>query len=90
MTPDEVARIGGDEALVFLAKQNVLRDKKARVSDFPNADQLSDDPTDDNWYTYKRYMSDIDEWLENVEQSNQVEISVKELEEIALPWDLSA
>lgn len=28
MTPDEIARIGVDEALVFISKQNVFRDKK--------------------------------------------------------------
>ena len=86
----EVATIALDEALLFLNRQNVFKDKKYRLEEHPRYGRHADSPTDANWYTYKRYMSDIEEWLENVEQSNQVEISMEELEEIALPWDLSA
>ena len=86
----EVATVALDEALLFLNRQNVFRDKKYRLEEHPRYGGHADSPTDANWYTYKRYMSDIEEWLENVELSNQVEISLEELEEIALPWDLSA
>lgn len=48
MTPDEIARIGVDEALVFISKQNVFRDKKAMVTDHPMKDELSDNPNDGN------------------------------------------
>ncbi|HFI0715090.1 TPA: VirD4-like conjugal transfer protein, CD1115 family [Streptococcus suis] len=71
MTPDEVARIGVDEALVFIAKQNVFKDKKASVFDHPRAKELADGPKDANWYHYKRYMSDIAEWLESIDQRRQ-------------------
>ena len=86
----EVATIALDEALLFLNRQNVFKDKKYRLEEHPRYGRHAASPTDSNWYRYKRYMSDIEEWLENVDQSNQVEISLEELEEIALPWDLSA
>lgn len=69
MTPDEIARIGVDEALLFIAKQNVLKDKKASVFDHPKAKELANHHTDDNWYRYKRYMTDIAEWQSNVDES---------------------
>ena len=69
MTPDEIARIGVDEALLFIAKQNVLKDKKASVFDHPKAIELANHHTDDNWYQYKRYMTDIAEWQSNVDES---------------------
>ena len=69
MTPDEIARIGVDEALLFIAKQNVLKDKKANVFDHPKAKELANHHTDDNWYQYKRYMTDIAEWQSNVDES---------------------
>lgn len=76
MTPDEIARIGVDEALLFVAKQNVLKDKKAKVTDFKKLSQrLSSSPQDGNWYTYKRYMNDIEEWFENVDQTEVVDIT---------------
>jgi type IV secretion system protein VirD4 len=56
MTPDEIARIGVDEALVFISKQNVFRDKKAMVTDHPMKDELSNNPNDGKWYDYTRFM----------------------------------
>ena len=75
MTPDEIARIGVDEALFFLSKQNVLKDKKFDVNDHKQAKRLSDGPQDDNWYTYRRYMNDIEEWFENVDQTQIIDIT---------------
>ena len=66
MTPDEIARIGVDEALVFISKQNVLRDKKASVLDHPLKDELVNNYQDEKWYHYKRYMTDIDDFLDSV------------------------
>ncbi|MBY5035330.1 type IV secretory system conjugative DNA transfer family protein [Streptococcus gallolyticus] len=67
MTPDEVARIGGDEALVFISKQNVFRDKKTSVLQHPRAEELANGPQDDNWYRYVRSMTgDMDDWDERV------------------------
>lgn len=65
MTPDEIARIGVDEALVFISKQNVFRDKKAMVTDHPMKDELSDNPNDGKWYNYIRFMVEDPELFNN-------------------------
>ncbi|MGT2637029.1 VirD4-like conjugal transfer protein, CD1115 family [Streptococcus ratti] len=66
MTPDEVARIGVDEALVFISKQNVLRDKKAMVSDHPMKDRLANHYQDATWYHYKRFMEEGADFIDAV------------------------
>lgn len=60
LTPDEVARIGVDEGLVFISKQNVFKDKKMSVYDHPRQDEIAHSPYDDNWYDYQRLGTDID------------------------------
>lgn len=65
MTPDEIARIGVDEALVFISKQNVFRDKKAMVTDHPMKDELSNNPNDEKWYDYTRFMVEDPELFNN-------------------------
>lgn len=61
LTPDEVARIGVEEGLVFISKQNVFRDKKASVYDHPRKDEIASSPEDkENWYEYIRKGTDID------------------------------
>lgn len=60
LTPDEVARIGVDEGLVFISKQNVFKDKKASVYDHPRQSEIASSPEDENWYDYKRLGTDID------------------------------
>ncbi|MDW8750563.1 type IV secretory system conjugative DNA transfer family protein [Streptococcus suis] len=86
MTPDEVARIGIEEALVCIAKQNVFLDKKFNLLSHPRADQLADSPEDENWYRYRRYMSDIDEWESNVDKSTVMVSSGQKLEQQTLIW----
>lgn len=66
MTPDEIARIGVDEALVFISKQNVFRDKKAMVTDHPMKDELSNNPNDGKWYDYTRFMVEDPEFFNAV------------------------
>lgn len=66
MTPDEIARIGVDEALVFISKQNVFRDKKAMVSDHPMKDLLANHYQDKTWYHYKRFMEEGAEFIDAV------------------------
>lgn len=66
MTPDEIARIGVDEALVFISKQNVFRDKKALVSDHPMKGLLADHYQDKTWYHYKRFMEEGAEFIDAV------------------------
>ena len=61
LTPDEVARIGVEEGLVFISKQNVFRDKKASVYDHPRKAEIASSPEDkENWYEYTRKGTDID------------------------------
>lgn len=61
LTPDEVARIGIDEGLVFISKQNVFKDKKASVYDHPRQAEIAHSPEDkENWYDYTRKGTDID------------------------------
>lgn len=66
MTPDEIARIGVDEALVFISKQNVFRDKKAQVSDHPMKHLLANHYKDRTWYHYKRFMEEGAEFIDAV------------------------
>ena len=65
LTPDEIARIGVDEALVFISKQHVFRDKKASVLEHPRADQIAHSPEDYTWYEYEKKGTDIDEFYSN-------------------------
>lgn len=65
LTPDEVARIGIEEGLVFISKQNVFRDKKASVLEHPRKDEIANSPEDENWYHYTRKGTDIDGLLIN-------------------------
>lgn len=61
LTPDEVARIGVDEGLVFISKQNVFKDKKASVYDHPRQHEIAHSPEDkETWYNYTRKGTDID------------------------------
>ncbi|WP_050815805.1 VirD4-like conjugal transfer protein, CD1115 family, partial [Streptococcus sobrinus] len=74
LTPDEVARIGVNEALVFISKQNVFKDNKASVFDHPMKKLLADSPSDkENWYDYTRPMTDIDEFLLAVDDPSAIE-----------------
>ena len=50
----------------------------------PRAYLLSNGPNDDNWYRYKRYLSDIDEWKDQVGEENVIHIGIKEVEEVPL------
>ena len=65
MTPDEIARIGVDEALVFISKQHVFKDKKTSVLEHPRAAQIAHSPEDDTWYEYEKKGTDIDEFILN-------------------------
>ena len=82
MTPDEVARIGIDEALVFISKQNVFKDKKYRLEDHPNYEALAKDPDDPKWYKYDMSMDDIPEWMINYDhdRNDYLLVTAKEVE----------
>lgn len=79
LTPDEIARIGVDEALVFISKQNVFRDKKTNVFQHSRAKELANSPEDENWYRYIRSMSDMDEWDANVNHERVIETTAAEI-----------
>ena len=89
LTPDEVARIGVDEALIFISKQNVFRDKKTNVSQHPRAKELANSPSDTNWYRYTRSMSDMDDWDINVNHNRQINASASEILTMELPFKIS-
>ena len=88
LTPDEVARIGVDEALVFISKQHVFRDKKTDVQQHPRAKELANSPSDKNWYRYIRSMSDMDDWDVNVNHTFVNEKTEKEVLETELPLEV--
>lgn len=70
LTPDEVARIGLDEALVFISKQNVFRDKKYNLDSHPRAHLLANHPKDPTWFTYNMANHDIREWDDNIKKDS--------------------
>lgn len=82
MTPDEIARIGIDEALVFISKQNVFKDKKYRLEEHPNYEALVKDPEDPKWYDYDMSMDDIPEWMTNYDddRDDRLLVTAKEVE----------
>ncbi|CYU56976.1 VirD4-like conjugal transfer protein, CD1115 family [Streptococcus suis] len=82
LTPHEVATIAPDEALVFIAKHNVFRDKKFDLLKHQRAGELADSPQDKNWYRYVRHMSDIDEFLEGVKPSRNLIITEEDISKI--------
>lgn len=88
LTPDEVARIGTDEALIFISKQNVFRDKKTNVFQHPRAKELASAPNDSNWYQYIRSMSDVDDWDINVKHDIQVKVSASDVIDMDLPFEI--
>ncbi|CAK1228101.1 VirD4-like conjugal transfer protein, CD1115 family [Fructobacillus evanidus] len=55
LTPDEIGRLDGQKALVFINGENVLMDQKYSTFDHPNANKLANKPTDDHWYEVVRY-----------------------------------
>ncbi|HEP4573345.1 TPA: type IV secretory system conjugative DNA transfer family protein [Streptococcus pyogenes] len=86
LTPDEIARIGVDEALIFISKQNVFKDKKTNVLQHPRASELSNSPDDGNWYNYIRSMNGIDDWDANVNHDRKIIASASEVEDTKLPF----
>ncbi len=73
LTPDEIGRINGDDALLFIAGQFVFKDKKYTVSDHPNAVLLANSPKDDHWYRYKRYKNEVEKLLDQIKPSDIID-----------------
>lgn len=72
-TPDEIGRLQGGDALLFIAGENVFRDKKYNVFEHPNADFLANNVSDPNWYQYKIYVSEEEEILDKVNPENLID-----------------
>lgn len=87
LMPDEVARIGVDEALIFISKQHVFRDKKANALQHPRAKELANSPSDDNWYRYIRSMNDMDDWDANVNHERLIETNALQVDAVELPFE---
>ncbi|MGT2906521.1 VirD4-like conjugal transfer protein, CD1115 family [Streptococcus dentiloxodontae] len=87
MTPDEIARIGGDEALVFVSKQNVYKDRRYPLENHPHYAEISEGPGDGKWYHYERTMTDIEEWYQNVVVSDVEIIDRAAVTDMDLPWN---
>ncbi|WP_375708943.1 type IV secretory system conjugative DNA transfer family protein [Streptococcus dysgalactiae] len=84
MTPDEVARIGIDEALVFFSKQHAFKDKKFRLESHKSYDLLAEGPEDEvHWFTYNMDNADIEEFEANVANPNIVTIDCKGRKEMS-------
>lgn len=72
LTPDEIGRINGNEALLYISGQFVFKDEKYVVSDHEYADLLANNPGDERWYHYKRYKNDVEKLLDQVKKENMV------------------
>lgn len=73
LTPDEIGRLNGTDALLFISGQYVFKDKKYTVNDHPNAHLLADDYNDANWFTYKRYLTEEEALLDKVRPEDIVD-----------------
>lgn len=73
LTPDEIGRLKGSDALLYISGQYVFKDKKYKVSDHEKASELANDPGDENWYTYKRYRNEEEELLDKVRKEDIVD-----------------
>ena len=78
LTAHEISTINIEEALLYVSKQNVFRDKKYNVNMHKNKKYLANSPEDETWYRYKIYKNDYEEWIDNVKPENHIKISSEE------------
>ena len=78
LTAHEISTIDIEEALLYVSKQNVFRDKKYNVNMHKNKKYLANSPEDETWYRYKIYKNDYEEWIDNVKPENHIKISSEE------------
>lgn len=76
LTPDEIGRLKGTDALLFISGQFVYKDKKYTVHEHEQAHLLSNTPGDVNWFTYKRYRNEEEELLDKVRKEDIVDHGV--------------
>ncbi|MBB5887591.1 VirD4-like conjugal transfer protein, CD1115 family [Lactovum miscens] len=72
-TQDEIGRLGGGDALLFIAGENVFRDKKYNVFEHPNGALLASDVSDPKWYQYRYFMTEEEEILSKVKPENLID-----------------
>lgn len=82
VTAHEIATIDITEALLYIGKQNVLKDKKASINDHKNKTFLASSPKDKNWYRYKIYTNEYEEWTSNVKPSNHIELTLEDINKL--------
>ncbi|MGF1919083.1 VirD4-like conjugal transfer protein, CD1115 family [Enterococcus faecalis] len=73
LTPGEIGHLDGDECLVYISKEYVYKDKKYYAFDHPLGSMMGDEPGDENWYTYKRYLTEEEEILDKVRPENMID-----------------
>lgn len=73
MTPDEIGRLDGNQCLLFITKEYVYKDYKYNVYDHSLANLLASDYTDLKWYKYRRFMSEVDELMDNVKKEDVID-----------------
>lgn len=73
LTPGEIGHLDGDECLVYISKEYVYKDKKYYAFDHPLGSMMGDEPGDENWYTYKRYLTEEEEILDKVRPENIID-----------------
>lgn len=83
LTPHEISTIGITETLVFINRHNVFRDQKFDLDTHPRSHLLGNHYTDDTWYRYVRYMSDVEEFRAHVRPSHLIEMTEEEVENVA-------
>lgn len=83
LTPHEISTIGITETLVFINRHNVFRDQKFDLDTHPRSHLLGNHYTDDTWYRYVRYMSDVEEFRAHVRPSRLIELTEEEVENVA-------
>ncbi|MCF0231463.1 MAG: type IV secretory system conjugative DNA transfer family protein [Enterococcus sp.] len=76
LTPGEIGHLDGDECLVYISKEYVYKDKKYYAFDHPLGSMMGDEPGDENWYTYKRYLTEEEEILDKVRPENMIDHGV--------------
>lgn len=86
LTPHEIATIDISEALLYIGKQNVFRDRKASVNNHKYAQLLANSPNDETWYIYDRYMDDVEKFTKNTRAEHKVKVTQEEINNFGNPF----
>lgn len=89
MTPHEIATVGIEEALLFISKQNVFRDKKYDLAQHPRYPLHANRPTDETWYRYHKYTNPRAEFEARAAKEIVHTVTVETVETHQLPPQLA-